>query len=66
MVFEGEACSPLKGFCGATLLILVVSIRSREGSLPFEKSLRSKPASIAFCEMLTPFKNNHQRIVRDC
>ena len=66
MVFEGEACSQLKGFCGAILLNQVVLIRFRKGSILFEKSLRFKPASIAFCEMLTPFKNDYQRIFRDC
>ena len=66
MVYEGEACLQLKGFCGAILLNPVVLIRSRECAIPFEKSLRFKPASIAFCEMLTPFKNDYQRMVRDC
>lgn len=66
MVFKGEACSQLKGFCGAILLNQVVLTRFRECSIPFEKSLSFKPASIAFCEMLTPFKNYYQRIFRDC
>jgi hypothetical protein len=66
MVFKGEACSQLKGFCGAILLIQVVLIRFRKGSILFEKSLCFKPASIAFCEMLMPFNNDYQSIVRDC
>jgi hypothetical protein len=48
MVFEGEACLQLKGFCGAILLNLEVLIRFRESYRLFETSLCFNPASIAF------------------